>query len=84
MSRPIWIAAAGLMSCGLASAGDLDGVRSIPFDRQDTSSIRYASPVPGVDMGAEINALYNSLPAPGGEIVVKESASFATPIVFGT
>ena len=35
-------------------------------------------------MGTEINLLYNSLPATGGEIVVQESASFATPIVFGT
>lgn len=84
MARSIWIAAAGLMLSSLVSAGDLDSVRPMPFDRQDTSSIRYASPVPGVDMGAEINALYNSLPAPGGEIVVKESASFATPIVFRT
>ena len=49
-----------------------------------TSSVRYASPVPDVDVGAEINALYDSLPATGGQIVVRESASFATPIIFGT
>lgn len=34
-------------------------------------------------MGAEINALYDSLPATGGQIVVNESASFASPIHFG-
>jgi len=61
------------------------GIASEPADGlQNNSPIRYASPVAGIDMGAEINALYNSLPATGGEIVVKESASFATPIVFGT
>jgi hypothetical protein len=49
-----------------------------------TSQIRYASPLPDEDMGAEINALYNSLPPTGGEIVVEQSASFAIPIVFGT
>jgi hypothetical protein len=76
MKRSIWIAAVGLALSGLAGASDLAGARSL--------SIRYASPAPGVDMGAEINALYDSLPATGGEIVVEQSASFATPILFGT
>ena len=71
--KPIWIAALGL-------ALSIPGIASVPAE----SSIRYASAVPGVDMGTEINLLYNSLPATGGEIVVQESASFATPIVFGT
>jgi hypothetical protein len=71
--KPIWIAALAL---GLSNSG----IASSPAD----SPIRYASAVPGVDMGTEINGLYNSLPPTGGEIVVQESASFATPIVFGT
>jgi hypothetical protein len=70
----LWLAALGL---ALSNPGRASG-------QTETSSVRYASPVPGVDMGAQINALYDSLPATGGEIVVKESASFATPIVFGT
>jgi hypothetical protein len=53
-------------------------------DVAQTSSVRYAFRVPGVDIGAEINALYNSLPAGGGEIVLRESASFSTPVIFGT
>jgi hypothetical protein len=84
MKRSIWIAAVGLVLSGLGGASDLAGVRPLPLDRQETSSIRYASAIPGLDMGSEINALYNSLPATGGEIVVQESASFATPILFGT
>ncbi len=82
--RLIWFAALGLALSNPGSASDQADVRRTPFDRQETFPIRYASPVPGVDMGAEINALYNSLPATGGEIVVTESASFATPIIFGT
>jgi len=64
------MAVVGLALSGLAGASDLP--------------VRHASPAPGVDMGAEINALYDSLPAAGGEIVVEQSASFATPILFGT
>jgi len=75
-TKSIWITAVALVLSALAEAGDLSGVRS--------ASIRYASAIPGVDMGAEINALYESLPANGGEIVLQESASFATPILFGT
>jgi hypothetical protein len=71
--KPIWIAA-------LALALSNPGTASAPAD----APIRYTAAVPGVDMGTEINELYNSLPATGGEIVVQESASFATPIVFGT
>src|SRR5580704_9791384 len=71
--KPIWIAA-------LALALSIPGIASPPAD----SPIRYASAVPGVDMGTEINDLYSSLPATGGEIIVQQSASFATPIVFGT
>jgi len=44
--------------------------------------MRYANPVAGVDFGAEINSLYQSLPAAGGIIVVGSSASFSTPILF--
>jgi hypothetical protein len=71
--KPIWIAT-------LAFALSNPGIASAPAD----SSIRYASAAPGVDMGTEINDLYNSLPATGGEIIVQQSGSFATPIVFGT
>jgi hypothetical protein len=70
----IWMAA-------LALALNNTGVAS---EAVKTSAVRYAATVPGLDMGAEINALYKSLPATGGEIVVRESASFATPIVFGS
>jgi len=55
------------------------------YDRQGlNAAVRYASAIPGVDLGAEINALYASLPTTGGMIVVKESAGFQTPIVFAT
>jgi hypothetical protein len=81
MKKSIWIAAFGLVLSDLAAASDLAGVGSVPFP---IAPIRYASAIPGVDMGAEINALYDTLPATGGEIVVQESASFATPILFGT
>jgi hypothetical protein len=84
MKRSIRMAAVGLVLTGLGCASDLAGTRRMPFDRQETASIRYASAVPGVDLGAEINAVYDSLPATGGEIVVTESGSFATPILFGT
>src|SRR3984957_4206578 len=70
----IWMAA-------LALALNNTGVAS---EAVKTSALRSASAIPGVDMGAEINALYDTLPATGGEIVVQESASFATPILFGT
>ncbi len=59
-------------------------VQPAPCFGPETGSIRHATAIHGVDMGAEINALYDSLPANGGEIVVQESASFATPILFGT
>src|ERR1700722_3639761 len=75
----MWIVAIAATLSSLSAASEL-----MPFDPKATSSIRYASPIPDMDMGAEINALYDSLPPTGGEIVVKESASFATPIVFGT
>jgi hypothetical protein len=54
------------------------------YAEHEASLIRYASAVPGEDMGEVINALYASLPDTGGEIVIKDSASFSTPIVFGT
>jgi hypothetical protein len=82
--RSIWMAVFGLALSGLAAANDLAGIRRTPFDRPEASSVRYASAIPGVDMGAEINALYDSLPPTGGEIVVQESAFFGTPILFGT
>jgi hypothetical protein len=81
MTRWIWIAAAGLALSDLCSASNLAG---ISYPQGQNFSVRYASTTPGMDMGAEINALYESLPATGGEIVVQESASFAIPIVFGT
>jgi hypothetical protein len=81
MKRSLWFAAVGLVSSVLSVASDLAGVVSVPLV---TAPIRYASSIPGLDMGAEINALYDTLPATGGEIVVQESASFATPILFGT
>jgi hypothetical protein len=48
----------------------------------DQSATRYAVPTAGVDMGAEINSLYEGLPVTGGVIVVSQSASFSAPIVF--
>jgi hypothetical protein len=47
-------------------------------------SVRKASAFPGADIGEQINAAYADLPAQGGAILLEESASFATPIVFGT
>ncbi len=82
--RSIWIGVLGLMLRGLGGASETAAIRPIPFDRPETSPVRYAAIVQGVDLGAEINALYDSLPAAGGEIVVLESASFATPILFRT
>jgi hypothetical protein len=78
--RITWIAVFGLVLTNLGSASEPIDAQRVP----SASSIRYAVPVSGVDMGAQINNLYNSLPATGGEIVVKESATFATPVIFGT
>jgi hypothetical protein len=72
------------MLSDLYGASDLAGVQPAPCFGQETGSIRHATAIHGLDMGEEINALYDSLPATGGEIVVEESASFATPILFGT
>ena len=47
-------------------------------------SVRNAAAFPGKDIGAQINAAYSALPATGGAIMVTESASFDTPVVFGT
>lgn len=68
---------AGALAIALAA------VTPVFSSEESPSTIRYALPIPGVDMGARINALYRSLPASGGTIVVKRSFSFATPIVFG-
>ena len=84
MSRSIWGTAVALVVCGLGLARELGASQPVPVDRKGGPSTRYASPIPGVDMGDEINALYDSLPASGGEIVVTESAAFATPIVFAS
>jgi hypothetical protein len=65
-------------ACGL-NDGNLGSV-----DLQKDSAIRCATPIPGVDMGAEINTLYASLPATGGTIIVQQSAAFSTPILFTT
>lgn len=46
--------------------------------------IRFSDQFSGADTGAQVNAAYASLPAPGGTIYVTASASFSTPIVFGT
>jgi hypothetical protein len=77
MKTWIWTAGIWLSLNGLAGASEL--ARHL-----ETSSIRYAAPIPVMDMGSEINALYDSLPSVGGEIVLQESASFVTPIVFET
>ena len=47
-------------------------------------AVRYASEFSGIDIGAQINAAYASLPATGGEIILTESGSFSTPVVFDT
>jgi hypothetical protein len=52
--------------------------------RQPSSPVRYASAFPGADVGQQINAAYADLPTTGGAVLVTESGSFATPIVFGT
>jgi hypothetical protein len=80
----ISIGVLGLALSSLAPASESIGAQGFVFYPEDSPSIRYTLPVRGVDMGTQINALYNSLPANGGVIVVKASASFATPIVFGT
>ena len=52
--------------------------------RHASPAIQYASDFPGIDVGAQINAAYSALPSTGGEILVDESGSFATPIAFTT
>ncbi|HTS25046.1 MAG TPA: hypothetical protein VMH81_04180 [Bryobacteraceae bacterium] len=56
--------------------------------RADTGTpgdpVRRASAFPGSDVGDQINAAYADLPAQGGAILVSASASFSTPVVFGT
>jgi hypothetical protein len=78
------IAAVGLLLHGPAFAGELGNVQQWPNSQAEGSSFRLASPIPGMDLGVEINAIYDSLPATGGVIAVQQSASFSTPIVFGT
>lgn len=46
-------------------------------------SVRIASAFPGADIGAQLSVAYADLPASGGAIMVTESGSFSTPIVFG-
>jgi hypothetical protein len=84
MPRYFWIAVVGLAISNPGRASDAADARRLPFQHQPSASIRYADTLPGIDMGAEINALYESLPAAGGQIVIQESASFSTPILFGT
>jgi hypothetical protein len=80
--------AATLLGIALASAtpaSEQAGTQGLPFVHEElASSVRYARAIPGDDVGAQINALYRSLPASGGLIVLEQSASFATPIIFGT
>jgi hypothetical protein len=52
--------------------------------RRASPSIRYASDFGDADVGRQINAAYAALPDGGGQIVVDESGSFATPVVFST
>jgi hypothetical protein len=80
----ISIAAFGIALSSLAPGSELINVQVMPFYPEESPSVRYAVPFRGGDMGAQINGLYNSLPANGGAIVVKGSATFATPIVFAT
>ena len=68
------------LGLGLSGSGSASTLPDLP----PALAIRYTSALPGVDLGMEINGLYASLPAAGGEIVVTESASFSTPIVFAT
>jgi len=76
----VLITVLGMAMCRPARA---DTQRPLSYP-DNTPSVRYARPVRGLDMGGEINAIYNGLPASGGVIVVNESAFFSTPIVFGT
>jgi hypothetical protein len=47
-------------------------------------SVRVVSVSAGLDIGAQINAAYASLPPGGGAIMLTEGGPFSTPIVFGT
>ena len=76
MNRSIWMVVLGLMLPNIAGALDLADIRRLPSSQGQASSIRHAFALPGVDMGAEINALYDALPSTGGEIVVEQSAPF--------
>jgi hypothetical protein len=55
----------------------------LPLGAQQPN-IQYAQNFPGSDIGAQIDAAYIALPASGGQIIVTQSASFATPISFTT
>jgi hypothetical protein len=72
----------GTASAEAARTKELAGIQGMPFVQEQ--SVLNAVVIPGVDMGTEINELYRMLPANGGVIVVKQSASFSTPILFGT
>src|SRR3984885_4662451 len=51
------------------------------FSPRDPSVVNAAN-FPGADIGEQINTAYASLPARGGVIMLIESSSFSTPIVF--
>jgi hypothetical protein len=60
------------------------GAEGIMLPVRPSPAVRYASDLPGSDVGAQINAAYAALPPAGGAIVLDESASFSTPVVFST
>src|SRR6266852_323570 len=75
------------LTCLLSSIPSAFGssVSSIRFPAPHGSpSVRTASDFPGSDLGAQITAAYADLPAHGGAILLTESGTISTPIVFGT
>lgn len=80
----ICIGVPAVVLAGAPQARPLAAIPEAPRSSQGSGIVRYAGPVSGVDFGGQINALYSALPPTGGMIVVQESASFATPVVFDT
>ena len=54
------------------------------FTASSVNSVLNADMFSGADIGAKINNAYTALPATGGHILISESGTFATPIVFDT
>ena len=80
MKRSIWTAGIGFLL-------ERSGMRATwPMSARhlETSSIRYASAIPGMDMGSGNQRSLRQPPGHWRRNCGQESASFVTPIVFGT